>query len=70
VAKKLPPALQQERADVQRKFGKRLAELREQRGITQEKLSFALGVDRTYISYMERGEKNPSLYLVWRIARV
>lgn len=28
-----------------------------------------LGVDRTYISYIERGERNPSLYLLWRMAK-
>ena len=40
-----------------------------QAGITQEKLSFDTGVDRTYISYIERGERNPSLFMAWRLAK-
>lgn len=61
---------EQEKRDVQRKFGKRLAALRERKGITQEKFAFSLKVDRTYVSYIERGERNPSLYLLWRMAKV
>ena len=59
-----------EKKAVQRRFGKRLAEIRNRQGMTQEKFSFALKVDRTYVSYIERGERNPSLYLLWRMARV
>lgn len=68
--KTLPLHKQRERQEVQRRFGKRMAQLRERAGITQERLSFSLGVDRTYISYIERGERNPSLYLLWRLAKV
>ena len=60
---------EKEKKAVQQRFGKRLAELRNARGITQERLSFNLKVDRTYVSYIERGERNPSLYLLWRIAK-
>lgn len=55
--------------EVQRKFGKRLAELRDRKGFTQEKFSFELDVDRTYVSYLERGKRNPSLYMLWKIAK-
>jgi len=61
---------EQEKKTVQQRFGRRLAELRNQKSITQERFSFALGVDRTYISYIERGERNPSLYLLSRMAKV
>lgn len=55
--------------EVQKKFGKRLAELRDQKNITQEKFAFELDVDRTYISYIERGKRNPSLYMLWKISK-
>jgi len=55
--------------EVQKKFGKRLADLRTSKDITQENLAFDLDVDRTYISYIERGKRNPSLYMLWKIAR-
>ena len=63
------PIDQKEKEVLQRKFGKRLAEVREKKGLTQENLSFETGVDRTYISYIERGERNPSLFMVWRLAK-
>lgn len=55
--------------EVQRKFGKRLAELRDQTKFTQETFAEALDVDRTYVSYLERGKRNPSLYMLWKIAK-
>jgi transcriptional regulator with XRE-family HTH domain len=66
----LSKSQEQEKSRVQQLFGQRLAKLRNERGITQEKFSFALKVDRTYVSYIERGERNPSLYLLWRMAKV
>jgi len=60
---------QKEKEGVQAKFGKRLAQIRNDKGITQEKFSFEVGVDRTYISYIERGKRNPSLYMLWRMAK-
>lgn len=55
--------------EVQKRLGKRLAELRASKNITQENLSFELDVDRTYISYIERGKRNPSLYMLSKIAK-
>jgi len=54
---------------LQKSFGKHLAQIRNQSNITQEKLSFELGVDRTYISYLERGLRNPSLFMLWKISK-
>lgn len=42
-------------------FGLRIRGLREKKGISQEKLSFATGFHRTYIGMIERGERNISL---------
>jgi len=55
---------------VVQKFGQRLAKLRNESGLTQEDMAFKVGVDRTYISLIERGERNPTLKRLWKISRV
>lgn len=47
--------------DVKTKVGLRLRALRQERGLTQEKLSFASNIDKTYISEVENGKRNLSL---------
>jgi len=42
-------------------FGARIKQLRLQKKISQEKLSFVTGFHRTYIGMIERGERNISL---------
>jgi transcriptional regulator with XRE-family HTH domain len=42
-------------------FGLVLRELRNERGLSQEQLGLASGLDRTFISQLERGIKQPSL---------
>jgi transcriptional regulator with XRE-family HTH domain len=54
--------------DIKKAFGKRLRELREARGLTQEGLAHEAGLDRTYISSVERGERNISLENIERLA--
>jgi transcriptional regulator with XRE-family HTH domain len=43
------------------RFGKRLRELRKKRGWTQVEMADLLGIDRSYISDMERGKLNVCL---------
>lgn len=43
------------------RFGLRLRKLRKEKGWTQVEMADALGVDRSYISDMERGKKNVCL---------
>ena len=50
-------------------FGKRIRELRESIGLSQEKFSFHVGVHRTYIGMIERGEKNITLTNIQKIAK-
>lgn len=50
-------------------FGKRVKELRESKGLSQEKFSFLVGVHRTYIGMIERGEKNITLTNINKIAK-
>jgi transcriptional regulator with XRE-family HTH domain len=49
-------------------FGKKLAELRSRRGLTQEQLAQQLGVSQKTITYYERRTTNPSLELIERLA--
>lgn len=42
--------------------------LRAERGLSQEALALTAGVDRTYVSQLERGIANPSLMILCRIA--
>jgi transcriptional regulator with XRE-family HTH domain len=49
-------------------FGRRLREIRTERGLTQAALAQASGLIDTYISDMERGLKVPSLTTVLRLA--
>lgn len=54
---------------LRRKFGAKLRQERQKLGISQEELGFRTGLDRTYISGIERGERNPTLQNIGRIAK-
>jgi transcriptional regulator with XRE-family HTH domain len=49
-------------------FGKRIRFLRLKAGYSQENLASLSQLDRTYIGGIERGERNPSLKNILRIA--
>ena len=49
-------------------FGRRLRELRQKYGVTQQQLSVATGLTEGYVSNMERGLKVPSLTTILRLA--
>ncbi len=55
--------------DLRALFGQRLRDLRAKVGISQEKLAERCGLHRTYIGGIERGERNPSLVNIGRIAK-
>ena len=42
---------------IQKKFGKRVRELRRAKSLSQEELAFRAGVHRTYLGGIERGER-------------
>lgn len=50
-------------------FGKRLRELRKGKGFSQESFALQVDLDRTYIGGIERGERNPGLKVILRIAQ-
>jgi transcriptional regulator with XRE-family HTH domain len=49
-------------------FGTAVRRHREAQGISQEELAHRAELDRTYISGIERGRRNPSLKSVARVA--
>lgn len=49
-------------------FGGNVRRLREALGLTQENLAEAAGLDRSYIGGVERGERNPALTAILRLA--
>lgn len=51
-----------------RAFGRRVASLRRERGLSQEKLALNAGLDRSYMGRIERGEVSVSLDKIWGIA--
>lgn len=54
---------------LQQVFGKTLRELRTSVGLSQEALALECGLDRTYISLLERGLRRPSLQTVFILSR-
>ena len=53
---------------IQIEFGKRIKELREDSGLSQEKFSLKIGMDRTYYASVESGKRNISLKNIEKIA--
>lgn len=49
-------------------FGQRLRSLRQEAGLSQERLAEVAGVHRTYVGHVERGETTPTLYSIVRFA--
>lgn len=49
-------------------FGKVLRVVRKEAGLTQEQLGHAAGVDRTFVSLIERGERQPTVRVLFRLA--
>ena len=54
--------------DIRVRFGRRLRDLRKERGLSQEELAFRAGLHRTYVSSAERGERNVALINIERLA--
>jgi transcriptional regulator with XRE-family HTH domain len=51
------------------KFGEMVRMLREARGWSQEELAAQAELHRTYVGGVERGERNPTLLIVFKLAR-
>ena len=51
-------------------LAQRIAQLRKERGLTQEELSDILGMNTLYITQVEAKQQGVSLPMVYRIAKV
>ena len=56
------------KADILARFGERIRELRLAQGYSQETFAYEVGLDRTYIGGIERGERNVALRNIQKIA--
>ena len=54
---------------IEKRFGERVKELRQIKGLSQEELAFRAKVHRTYLGGIERGERNPALKNIVAIAK-
>jgi transcriptional regulator with XRE-family HTH domain len=64
----LDPAIKREQERLLLAFGKDLRELRHERLLTIESVAEAAGLHPNYLGSVERGERNVSLFNLWRIA--
>ena len=50
-------------------FGRNVARIRNEKGFSQDKLAEKADLDRTFLSGIERGVRNPGIKVVVRLAR-
>ena len=58
-----------ERKPVGQAFGRVLKDLRVKAKLTQEQLGFEAGLERVYVSLLERGQRSPSLVIILDLAK-
>lgn len=51
-------------------LGERIRQSRQAKGISQEELAFKINSARNFIGCIERGEKAPSIYILYKIATI
>ena len=54
--------------DIKEKFGNRLKQLRIAKNLSQEAVAHLADLDRTYISNIERGDRNVSIIVIEKLA--
>lgn len=52
-----------------KQFGENLQRARKEKDISQEQLAATVGVNRTYVSLVEQGKRNPSIKFLYRVAK-
>ncbi len=55
--------------EVLQKFGDSLQKVRKSQDISQEELAAKLSMHRTYVGMIERGERNPTIRTLYKIAK-
>lgn len=56
-------------AEFLKQLAKRITHERKRQNITQEELAFDCFIDKTYLARIEAGSVNPSIRILYRIAR-
>jgi len=54
--------------DICKLVGDNLRKLRTRSGLSQDELAYRAGLDRTYVSGIERGLRNPSVLVLWQLS--
>ena len=54
--------------DPRKQLGHNLRALRKARGLSQERFALEYDIDRTYVSGIERGKRNPTVTVLGRLA--
>lgn len=54
--------------DIQKKIGKNIKAIREQKKITLDSAAKLTGVSRSMLAQIEKGEVNPTISILWKIA--
>lgn len=52
-----------------RELGTEIKKLRKENDVTQDELADNAGIERSYMGGIERGERNPTLYKIFKIAK-
>lgn len=55
--------------DIREVFGANVRRYRLKAGLSQEAVAVLMGVDRAYVSGIERGRQNATLLTIWEIAQ-
>ncbi|WP_447880703.1 helix-turn-helix domain-containing protein [Serratia fonticola] len=58
----------EETRSIKKMLGNRIRELRREMGLSQEDFADKCGIDRSYMSGIERGVRNPTLEILWAIS--
>jgi transcriptional regulator with XRE-family HTH domain len=56
------------RHDIAKQFGQRVRQARQERALSQEALAAKADIDRAFLSGIERGVENPTLFTIQAIA--
>ena len=55
--------------DIRQRLGRNVRRLREEKGWSQEDFAYRAGIHRTYVSDNERGQRNPTITVVEKLAK-
>lgn len=61
--------MEQDRNKVLKQLGNRIRNLRKEKGFNQEDFADEAGIERSYMGSIERGERNPTYFKIYKIAK-